>query len=478
MASNIITNFIWRFLEKSSVQIISLIVLVLLSRVFEPVEFGTVAIVTVYINILGVFVDCGMASALIQKKNADDLDFSSVFYMNLFFCSLIYIIIFFLAPLIASFYKIPELVSIIRVLGLIIIIYGIRNIQQAYVSKNLIFKKLFYSTIIGSFVAGIISVYMAYTGYGVWALVLQYLINTIVATIVLWLIVKWRPKLIFSFERLKGLFSYSWKLLVSTLLDTTYNNLRQLIIGKLYTRQDLAFYDKGNMFPRAIVANIDASINSVLFPAMSAIQDDIEKVKNMASKAMKVSTYIIMPLMVGLAVCATPIVSLLLTDKWLPSVPYIRIFCFIFAFYPIHTVNFNTLKALGRSDLFLKLEIVKKVVGLIILSISMWYGALAIAYSLIIVSILSQIINSYPNKKLINYGYLKQLKDILPNVIISCIMGVIVYSIIYFNFNNLVILLIQIPLGAIIYIFISKMFKVYGFEYIIEFLKGAINRKK
>lgn len=478
MANHIIINFIWRFLERTIVQLISVIVLILLSRILEPVEFGTVAIVIVYINILQVFVDCGMSSALIQKKNADDLDFSSVFYMNLLFCIAIYIIMFFLAPVIANFYKMPELISIIRVLSIIIIICGIRNIQQAYISKNLIFKKLFYSTSIGSFVAAIISVYMAYNGYGIWALVWQYIINTAIVTIVLWIIVQWRPKLMFSFERLKGLFSYSWKLLVSSLLDTTYNNLRQLIIGKLYTRQDLAFYDKGHLFPNAIVANIDTSINSVLFPAMSAEQANIENVKNMASKAMKVSTYIIIPLMIGLAVCTEPMVKFLLTDKWLPCVPYIRIFCFTFAFYPIHTINLNIMKALGRSDLFLKLEIIKKIIGLIILSISMWYGALVIAYSLIIISILSQIINSYPNKKLINYGYFKQIKDMLPNIIISCIMGSIVYLVLFLNLSSFATLLIQIPLGIVIYIIISKMFKNYSFEYIINFLKEKLKWKK
>ncbi len=477
MMKNITINFIWRFLERTIVQLISIIVLIVLSRVLEPIEFGTVAIVVVYINILQVFVDCGMASALIQKKNADDLDFSSVFYMNLCFCTTIYIIMFFLAPTIATFYKMPELISIIRILSVIIILYGIRNIQQAYIAKNLIFKKLFYSTSIGSFIAATISIYMAYAGYGIWALVLQYLINAFVATIVLWLIVKWSPKLIFSFNRLKRLFSYSWKLLVSSLLDTIYNNLRQLIIGKLYTRQDLAFYDKGHLFPNAIVWNIDTSINSVLFPAMSAKQDNIETVKNMASKAMKISTYIIMPLMVGVAVCAEPMVSLLLTDKWLPCVPYIRIFCFTFAFYPIHTVNLNTLKALGRSDLFLKLEIIKKIVGLVILSISMWYGALVIAYSLIIVSILGQIINSFPNRKLINYGYTEQIKDILPNLAISCIMGIFVYLINFCGLGNLATLLIQMPLGVIIYIIISKLFKIYGFGYIVEFLKGSLKWK-
>lgn len=477
MSKKIAFNFLWRFLERSVVQLISVIVLILLSRILEPVEFGTVAIVLVYINILQVFVDCGMGSALIQKKNADDLDFSSVFYMNLFLCITIYLIMFFLAPLIADFYKMPELVSIIRVLSLIIILYGIRNIQQAYISKILIFKKLFYSTTIGSFIAAIISIYMAYSGYGIWALVLQYIINTAVATIVLWIIVRWRPKLMFSFERLKSLFSYSWKLLVSSLLDTTYNNLRQLIIGKLYTRQDLAFYDKGHLFPNAIVANIDTSINSVLFPAMSAEQDNIENVRNMASKSMKISTYIIMPLMVGLAVCAEPAVNLLLTDKWLLSVPYIRIFCFTFAFYPIHTINLNIMKALGRSDLFLKLEIIKKIVGVIILSISMWYGALVIAYSLILTSISSQIINSYPNKKLINYGYFKQLEDILPNVVISCVMGLIIYFIIFFNLSSLVTLLIQVPLGIVIYIIVSKIFKIYSFEYITEFLRRILRLK-
>ena len=478
MEKNIIINFIWRFLERTLVQLISMIVLIILSRILEPVEFGTVAIVIVYVNILQVFVDCGMSSALIQKKNADDLDFSSVFYMNLFLCSLIYLMMFFLSPIIANFYKMPELVSIIRVLSLIIIICGIRNIQQTYISKKLIFKKLFYSTSIGSFVAAIVSIYMAYNGYGIWALVWQYIINTAIVTIVLWIIVQWRPKLLFSFERLKGLFSYSWKILASSLLDKIYNNLRQLIIGKLYTRQDLAFYDKGQLFPNVIVGNIDTSINSVLFPAMSAEQDNIEKVKNMASKAIKISTYIIIPLMVGLAVCAKPAVSFLLTDKWLPCVPYIRIFCFTFAFYPIHTINLNIMKALGRSDLFLKLEIIKKIIGLIILSISMWYGALVIAYSLIIVSILSQIINSYPNKKLINYGYFTQIKDMLPNIIISCIMGIIVYFVIFLNLSSLVTLLIQIPLGIVIYIIISKVFKIFSFEYIFNFLKEKLKWKK
>ena len=472
-----INNFFWRFLERCGAQGVTFIVSIVLARLLEPTVYGTVALVTVFTTVLQVFVDSGMGNALIQKKDADDLDFSSVFYFNIAVCSVLYIIMFFSAPFIAVFYNKPELTSIVRVLSLILVISGVKNVQQAYVSRNMLFRKFFFSTLGGTIGAAIIGIVMAYLGFGVWALVAQMLFNTTIDTLILWISVKWRPKKMFAMSRLKGLFSYGWKLLVSALLDTVYNDLRQLIIGKIYSSDDLAFYNQGKKFPNLIVTNINTSIDSVLLPTMSKAQDDTVVVKNMTRRAIKTSTYIIMPFMVGLAVCAEPLVSLILTDKWLLCVPFLRIFCFSYAFYPIHTANLNAIKAMGRSDLFLKLEIIKKVVGLTSILITMWWGVMAMAYSLLITSISSQIINSWPNRKLLKYSYIDQIKDMLPQILLSIAMGISVYCVQFIGLNDILTLLIQVPLGGVLYVTGSRLFHIDSFEYILSTIKGIISRK-
>lgn len=448
------------------------IVSIVLARLLDPSVYGTVALVTVFTTIMQVFVDSGMGSALIQKKDADDLDFSSVFYFNIMMCSVLYLIMFVAAPFIAAFYKTSELTSVVRVLSLILIISGVKNVQQAYVSKNMLFKKFFFSTLGGTIGAAIVGITMAYLGFGVWALVAQMLFNTAVDTTILWITVKWRPKKMFSLERLKGLFSYGWKLLVSSLIDTVYRDLSQLIIGKKYSKSDLAQYNQGSKFPALIVSNINTSIDSVLLPTMSKEQDNPEIVKSMTRRSIKISTYIIMPFMVGLAVCAEPLVSLILTDKWLPCVPFLRIFCFSYAFWPIHTANLNAIKAMGRSDLFLILEIIKKAVGLVAILITMWISVMAMAYSLIVTSIFSQLINSYPNKKLLNYSYAQQFKDMLPQICASLFMGVVVYCVQFLGLNSILTLLIQVPVGVVLYVGISKVFHIDSFEYLIGTIKG------
>ena len=471
--TNIISSFIWRFLERCGAQGVTLIVSIVLARLLDPKVYGTVALVTIFTTIMQIFVDSGMGSSLIQKKDADDLDFSSVFYFNVCMCSVLYMIMFFAAPFIASFYKMPELTSVIRVLSLILVISGVKNVQQAYVSRHLMFKKFFFGTI-GAAIVGIL---MAYLGYGVWALVAQMLFNAIVDTIILWITVKWRPKKMFSFSRLKGLFSFGWKLLVSALLDTIYNNLRQLIIGKVYTKQDLAYYNNGKKYPEYLVSNINTAIDSVLLPTMSNEQDHPERVKSMTRRAIKTATFIIMPLMVGFAVCAKPIVSLILTDKWLPAVPYMQIFCVSFAFYPIHTANLNAMKAMGRSDLFLILEIIKKAIGLVTIVIALKFGVMAMAYSMLITSFISQVVNAWPNKKLLGYSYLEQVKDMLPQIGLSIIMGMIVYFISFMNLSNLITLLIQVPLGVVVYSVFAMLLHVESYEYLVEMIKSFMKKK-
>ena len=289
---------------------------------------------------------------------------------------------------------------------------------------------------------------------------------------------KWRPQFIFSFSRLKQMFSFGWKLLASSLLDTVFNKLRQMIIGKMYTPTSLAYYDKGNTFPNVIVANINSSINSVLFPVMSSAQDDSAEVKGMTRKAIMTSSFIMWPMMMGLSACAEPVVRILLTDKWLPCVPFLRIFCITYAFYPIHTANLNAIRAMGRSDVFLKLEIIKKIVSLVTLLSTMWFGVMVMAYSLLATTVIYQMINAWPNRKLLNYTYLQQIKDILPSLLLSVVMFVIVWFVQYFHLSPALTLLVQVPLGIFVYILGAKLFKMESYDYVLQTAKGLLKRGK
>lgn len=474
--NKVIKNFIWRFAERCGAQLVTFIVSIVLARILAPEDYGTIALVTVFTTILQVFVDSGLGTALIQKKEADDLDFSSVFFFNFAVCLILYIGMFIAAPFIAEFYNDSSLTSVVRVISLTIVISGVKGIQQAYVSRNMMFKRFFFSTIGGTIFSAVFGIVLAYQGFGVWALVAQQLSNTAIDTLILWLTVKWRPKLMFSWNRLKTLLVFGWKLLVSALLDTCYNNLRNLIIGKMYSSADLAYYNQGDKFPKVIVTNINTSIDSVLLPTMSSAQDDRERVKNMTRRAIKTSTYVMAPLMMGLAFCSVPIVHLVLTDKWLPCVPFLRIFCVTYMFYPIHTANLNAINAMGRSDWFLRLEVIKKIVGMAILLSTMWFGVMAMAYSLLLSSVLSQIINSWPNRKLLGYGYLEQIRDIAPAIILAVIMGICVYFIGYIPLPTIVTLIIQIVAGAIIYIVLSAILKLEEYEYLTGMIKSFFKR--
>ncbi len=473
-----IKNFIWRFAERCGAQGVSFIVSIVLARLLEPSVYGTIALVTVFTTILQVFVDSGLGTALIQKKDADDLDFSSVFYFNFTVCLVLYFGMFVSAPYIAKFYGDETLVPVIKVISLTLVIAGVKNIQQAYVSRNMLFKRFFFSTIGGTIASAFVGIFMAYIGMGVWALVAQQLSNATIDTIILWVTVKWKPKRMFSWKRLKELLSYGWKLLVSALLETVYNNLRNLVIGKLYSSADLAYYNQGDKFPKLIVTNINTSIDSVLLPTMASAQDDSARVKNMTRRAIKTSTYIMAPLMIGLAFCANTIVELVLTEKWLPCVPFLQIFCITYMFYPVHTANLNAIKAMGKSDIFLKLEIIKKIVGMALLLSTMWFGVMAMAYSLLVSCVLNQIINSWPNKKLLNYGYLEQLKDILPGILLALFMGICVYFVSFLPISIYLILVIQVVLGATIYIGISAILKLDAFEYLWNTVKEIVEKKK
>ena len=464
-------GFIWRLLERFGAQGVTLVVSLILARILNVDDYGIVALVSIFTSILSVFVTSGLNDALVQKKDADDLDFSTVFYFNIVMCLTMYAMMYFGAPLIAVFFNRPNAVPYIRVLSLILVFGGIKNIQCAYVARNLLFKRFFFATLSGTVIAAGVGIWMALHQYGAWALIVQNLVNTTIDTIILWLTVKWRPKKMFSFARLRELFAFAWKLLVSALIDVVYSRLYQLVIAKKYDDEALAYYNKGDTFPNLLVTSINAATDSVLLPVMSEAQDNPERVKAMTRRAISFSSFVIMPMMMGLAVCSESFVHWILLEKWMPAVPFIRIFCFGYAFYCVHTANLNAIKALGRSDLFLKLEIIKKCMGIVILLISMQYGVMAMAYSSLVSSVLSQIINSWPNRKLLNYSYLDQLKDMMPNMLLTVVMGAAVYSIYFLGLPDWLTLLIQIPLGVLLYAGGAKLFHLESFEFALSLIR-------
>lgn len=469
--ANVIKNFFWRIGESSGAQLVSFLVSIVLARLLAPEDYGVIALVTVFTSILQVFVDSGLGTALVQKKNADEVDFSSVFYFNVLVCLTLYAGMFVAAPAIAKFYDNPIYVPLVRVLSLTLVISGLKNIQQAYVYRHMIFKRFFFSTLGGTIASAILGIVMAYAGFGVWALAAQYVSNTAIDTLILWITVPWRPKKRFSWTKLKSLLSYGWKLLVSALLDTGYTSLWNLLIGKVYSSADLSFYDQGSKYPKAIIGTISNSIDSVLLPTMSIVQDDRAQIKSMTRRSIVTSVYVMAPLMMGLAGCAEPLVSLILTDKWLPCVPYMRIFCITYMFWPVHSANLNAIKAMGRSDLFLRLEILKKIIGIGLLLCTMRISVMAMACSLLISSVTSQIINSYPNWKLLNYRYLEQLRDILPSILLAVIMAVAVGAVPLLGYGNVLTLCIQIPLGAVIYVAGSAIFRLESFRYLLNMIE-------
>ncbi|WP_312654091.1 lipopolysaccharide biosynthesis protein [Proteiniclasticum sp.] len=470
-SNHIMKSLIWKLLERSGTQGIQFIVQIVLARLLLPEEYGIIAIVMVFILLANVFVQSGFNTALIQKKDADEVDFSSVLYLSLIVATVLYIIIYFTAPFVANFYNQSLLVPVLRVLSITLFIGAFNSVQNAFVAKYMLFKKLFASSLGAVITSGLVGIVAAYSGLGVWALVAQQLTNQLSVAIILWFTVKWRPRLLFSFKRVKTLFSYGSKLLASGLLDTLYSNLRTLIIGIIYTPATLGFYNRGQQFPQLIVSNIDGSIQSVMLPALSSQQDNKKRVKEMMRRAIVSSSFLIFPMMVGMAVVAEPLVKIVLTEKWLAAVPFLQIFCFSYALMPIHTANLQAINAMGRSDIFLRMEVIKKIIGLIILGISLPFGVYVIALGQVVSGIISTFINAYPNKQLLDYSYKEQWIDIMPSLVIAVIMGGIVYWFKYFNFATWQILILQVFVGIFIYVGLAKVFKIESFGYLIRTIK-------
>ena len=479
LKKRVLSGLLWKFMERIGMQGINFIVQIILARILLPEDYGVIALITIFIVIADVFVHSGLTSALIQKKEADELDFSSVFYLSLFISILLYIVLFIAAPIIAVFYSEPQLIPVLRILSLTLFFGVLNSVQGAVVSRTMQFKRFFYSSLGGIIASGIIGISMAYMGYGVWALVWQQLSSNFFISIVLWFTVKWRPKLMFSPSRLKDLFTFGWKLLISSLIDTIYNNIYGLVIGRVYSSEMLAYYKKGGQFPHIIVSNVNGSILSVLFPALSSVQGDRKRMKAMVRRSIVTSSFLIFPAMSGLIVCAELIIKIILTDKWLPAVPFMQIICISYALWPIHTVNLQAINALGRSDIFLKLELIKKIIGVSVLCISIKYGIYVMVGVETASGFIAAIINSYPNRYLLDYSLKEQVQDIFPSLILSVVMGTIVYLIKFINLNIFITLFIKILVGVVIYFGMAYMFKLECMTFLLDTIKSLIeNRSK
>ena len=463
-------------MKKIGTQLIQFIVTIVLARLLLPSEYGAIALITVFIQLCYVIVDGGLNTALIQKKNADEVDFSTIFYFSLAMSGVLYCAMFLVSPLIAQFFKQPELVSVIRIISLTIPFYAINSIQCAYVSRNMLFQRLFYCTLAAIVISGSIGILMAYRGWGVWALVGQSMSSQILLTLIVWFVIPWRPVSKFSWSRFWGLFGYGWKIFGANFITSLFVNIRKLVIGRFFTPASLAYYEKGDQLSSLVISNITSSVQTILLPVFSEAQDDRLRVKTLMRRSTKLSCFFIYPLMVGMMVSAKPLIVFLLTEKWLPVVPFVQILCIANFFRPITLSNWEAIKALGYSGITLKLEILKKIVDVLILVISVYMGLYAIAWGCVLFNFLCVFINLAPNKKLLDYGIMEQIIDAVPTLVISLVMGGAVYWIQFLALPDVLIVLLQFFLGAVIYIALCHLFKEESFVYLTDMIKNKLPR--
>jgi len=474
---SVLSGMFWKLGERTLAQFVSFVVSLVLARLLTPDDYGIVAMVLVFIAIADVFITSGFATALVQKKDADDTDFSTMFYCSLVTSLVIYAVIFFAAQPIADFYGNEFLIIVIRVFALRVPLSVYNAIQHAYVERHMLFKRFFWSTLIGTVVSGIVGIVMAYLGWGVWALIAQYFTNMVVDTIVLLITVPWRPKLLFSWDAARSLMGYGWKVLAADLSGTFFGQLRSLVIGKAYTSADLAFYNRGQQIPNLLSSNLGNALMSVLFPAMSNESDNFDRVKSYCRRALQVLAYVVSPLMLGMAAVATPLIDVLFSDRWLDSVPYFQVLCVGYMVGVLGVVPLQAIKAIGRSDVVLKLEFIKKPVFVILLFVGVYINVFAIAVTMVVYEFYGTAVNMWQLRKYIGYGFREQARDVLPAMALSGAMFALVFFLPLPFDNSLAILCVKTVIGAAVYIGASMALKMEAFVYTRDLVKGLLSKK-
>lgn len=449
----------WTFLERIGSKAGLFILQLVLARILIPEDYGLCALLLAFINIATVFVNSGLNTALVQNKDTRLVDYSSVFYVSFVLALTFYIILYISAPIIASFFNDERIVLLLRVLSLTLLIGAFNSVQIALLMKKMLFKKMFLGNLFAILISAVVSIFLAFQGFGVWAIVCQYLINRVVVTLSLLYLVRWFPRFEFSLERIKILWTFGWKCMMTNFLSTVVTDFYTTVVGARFPKKQLGEYDTGNRIPATISETFTSSLGAVLFPAFTTIQNDELKLKSYVQKANKISTFVMFPLMFSIAAMAEPIIRIVLTDKWILAVPFLQMACVLYAFYPVHIANIQAINAIGRSDVTLKVEIQKKVVDLLFLAIMISFGIHWIALGRVLSSIIALWLNMRPNSSFLNYSFHEQLKDVFPAFVVSVSMSVVVFLVNYYTcFGSIVTLLMQLLLGVGLYVLLSFVF--------------------
>lgn len=476
----VVGGLFWSFSERICAQLVSLIVGIILARILSPEDYGVISIVMVFITICDVFVTSGFGAAIVQKKDVDKSDYNTAFYMSFVMSVLLYVVLFFVAPYISLFYKKEILTNIIRVLGIRLIITSLNTIQQAHLQREMKFRKFFIATIFGTVISCGVGIAMAYCGLGVWALVAQYMINSFVDTLVLCIVGGWNPGLKVSLKKAKEIYSFGWKVLCTNLVYTSESSIRSLIVGKKFGSEDLAYYDQGRKYPALLVENVNTTIQKVMLPTFSRMQDDKTELKRVLRRSIRVSTYVLAPLLVGFATIAQTFVPVILTEKWMFAIPFIWIFCASYLTRPIESSCNQALLAIGKSGLVFGIMVAINGTSLILTIIAVFAikSVLWIAILSLISTLISVICFLICTNKLLNYKLKEQLTDIMPSISLALVMGAIVFAMNYIPMNGIVILILQVLFGAILYIALSIISKNEPYQYLINFIKNKILSRK
>lgn len=476
-SKKIANGVFWKFVESIGTQGVSFIVSLVLARLLVPEDYGVVSVISIFIGIANMFLTSGLTTALVQKRELNQLEMSTVFYCNLLISLCLYGILFLLAPLVAKLYEQPILEPITRVLALRLPLQAFQAVQNALLSRELNFRKQFFCTAVGNFVSAVVGITMAFKGYGAWALVAQSLVCEFVNAVSLSIAIRWKPSFAFSLPAVTSMISYGWKVTLTDLIGTVFNNLSSMIIGLRYTTTDLAFYTKGKHIPGLVYTNVGNIVLSVLFPAMSRVNDDPAEIKKVAQHSLRMAYYVVAPIMVGMAAVSSDLIVLLYTEKWVNSIPFLCIACLESLLCLVSAVVFQTLRAVGRSDWMLRLEFFKKPAYLIIILVAMNFGVEVLALAASVYAVIELLLNGIYIKKAVNYSVLEQIRDCLPAVMIAGLMGVGVILVSKLHLPLLIGLAAQVAVGVLTYVILSFVFRIQEFEALKNILIGKLRRK-
>ena len=466
----------WSFADNILNQGVTFLVGLVLARLLSPEEYGLIGIIAIFIAVFNSIVDSGFSNALIRKNDAGDADYNTVFITNMVMSVLLFCVMFFGAPVIASFFNRPQLIPLTKVMASVVIINAFAIIQRTILVKKVDFKTQTKVSAIASVASGVVGIGMASGGLGVWSLVGQQLSRQFLNSLFLWVFAKWYPKLQFSLKSFKELFNFGWKLMVSGLIDTVWREIYQVVIGKFYSPATLGQYTRAHQFGSIFSTNLTAVVQRVSYPVLSEIQDDVLKLKNAYKKVIKVTMLITFCCMLGLAAIAEPMIVSLIGDQWLPAVPFLQILCFSMMLYPLHAINLNMLQVQGRSDLFLRLEIIKKIIAVVPLLLGIFVNIYLMLFGSVITGFIAYYLNAFYSGKFLNYSILEQVRDIMPSFIIAMIMAVSVWGISFINLPSVALLAIQLSAGVVMIVLLCESVRLDSYLEIKHIALTFINK--